>query len=393
MRIGRSVFIALAVCTGGALCSSQVLAQLPYTVTTGSAERIWTPPPQPYVPGPGWFADDPPPGSNPAHYDLDASASDWNVAYPYKYFPQGGLVAATDGSEYEFLPKGPPGSCFCSPPPCYFGTIFLNVVVFERGNVSSHNVIFDSVGNPALGTDSLNLPTEAGLHGGLILASPHGNDWIIEYLGVNDSQATATVTGTDLGFFFFGAPSVAAVATTYTLDYESSLDSAEFTVRSRLGSRLAMLAGFRYVGLHEDFNVLDSVDPFQPAVVSETTNDLFGFQFGFQSMIWQHNQWQVETTAKAGAYYNDLDVDATDGITTFTASGSHVAFVGDLRAGVTYRLGPLVVFRVGYQALWLEGVALAPDQSAAMSLTYNRGDFDLSRVVYHGGYLGFQLSW
>jgi hypothetical protein len=50
--------------------------------------------------------------------------------------------------------------------------------------------------------------------------------------------------------------------------------------------------------------------------------------------------------------------------------------------------------RFGYQALWLEGVALAPDQLPVTDVTVPFALVDTSGdVFFHGGFVGLEAVW
>ena len=43
--------------------------------------------------------------------------------------------------------------------------------------------------------------------------------------------------------------------------------------------------------------------------------------------------------------------------------------------------------------MWLDGVALAPDQHDNFNLQTGIGTFDYGTVMYHGSYVGFEAIW
>jgi hypothetical protein len=196
---------------------------------------------------------------------------------------------------------------------------------------------------------------------------------------------------TDLFFGQVGGP-----WDTLTAEYESKLDSLEFTIRSRQTPRLAPLAGIRYVRVDEEFNSLqDPTTRF--GWLSNTENDLFGFQFGCQALLFELGPWRLDTTVKAGPYLNDIDVEVhsnnAGGFLSRHADFWQTAFVGDARVGLVCNLGPRMNFRIGYQGLWIEGLAIAPNQNNNLSFATGLESVDLGGVAYQGGYLGLDLSW
>ena len=394
MQLGKSLLCALATwalfyATASSLSAIQPSPELP--PPDWYVESL--PPPQEgYIPGPGWFADDP-----AAVYSPVPPASDgWDISYPFKYYPQGNTAGDESVYSSSFLPADVPDECFCTPPPCYLGTIYFDVLVLDRrSNLESMDLYFDSLGAAVANTADFDLDMEAGIRFGILLPHPSGTDWIGEYFGINsyqDSITRSAVAGiTDLYFGQVGGP-----WGSLTAEYESKLDSLEFTIRSRQTRRLAPLAGIRYVRVDEMFNSLQ--DPVsRRGWLSDSDNDLYGFQFGCQGLICELGRWRLETTAKAGPYLNDIDVDVRSndggGLISRHVDHWHTAFIGDLRVGLACRLGPRMNFRIGYQGFWIEGLAVAPNQNNNLSFATGLESVDLSGVIYQGGYLGFDLSW
>jgi hypothetical protein len=367
----------------------------PVGTATLGVEDAWMPPPQPLLPGPGWFTDDV--HGAAAGYGVPPGADEWPTAYPFKYYPQGHVPSDTPDQVSCLLSPEPSNSCFCTTPPTYFGTFFFDAIALDRrSNLEASPLILDSNNVPVFSTADFNFQTEAGLRAGLILASPCGNDWIGEYFGIQNYEDTVTIADaagvTDV---FFGT---GAGAPSLTAEYESSLDSLELTVRTRQTRRLAPLAGIRYIQVAENFNSL--TDPItRQGRFSRTDNDLFGFQFGVQGLICERGPIRIEATVKGGPYYNDVDVDVQQipggqaAVVVRSVQHWHTAFVGHGRIGLVWRLGRRVNFRVGYELLWIDGIALGPNQNNNILYSTNLESVDLSSVVYQGGNLGFDLSW
>ena len=153
------------------------------------------------------------------------------------------------------------------------------------------------------------------------------------------------------------------------------------------------MAGLRVLELEELFNI----DSPTQTVFSKSDNELFGVQFGIQGLLLERNRWRLETSFKAGALYNHLNV------TALASSGgmnvdineyfNHMTFVGDLQLTLLYQVSPRLLVRAGYQGLWLEGVALAPDQTDNGDILLDRLIVDLGTAIYQGGFLGGELTY
>jgi hypothetical protein len=164
-------------------------------------------------------------------------------------------------------------------------------------------------------------------------------------------------------------------------------------------------AGFRYMYLGEDLDIST-----QRTVSSRledgnynirTTNSLFGAQLGAR-LRRMGPRFGWETTGKAGIFGNAAQENqwATDFPNhtvrpTVSSSGGGVAFVGELGLSALYRLTDVWNLRAGYNVMWIEGLALAPDQldfnfasSPSGNQLHNGGGMFL-----HGVNVGLEARW
>ena len=185
-------------------------------------------------------------------------------------------------------------------------------------------------------------------------------------------------------------------------DYDTNLYNAELNVRWNLDSRLALLAGFRWVNLSE--NLQGSLIPsegFPPFWNTSTTNNLFGLQIGADGKIWGRGAFSINGLIKAGAYVNHEE--ESTGVSIFkivrptSATTNHAAFVGEIGLTCKYQVNQALALKVGYEALWLDGVALAPGQIQETYLTPPDTEHALgvssSGVFLHGATAGLEYSF
>jgi hypothetical protein len=233
------------------------------------------------------------------------------------------------------------------------------------------------------------------------------------YFGLFDSEASAVVSGDNslaipgrLGLAsndFFGADIM-------HVDYESQIHSAEFNcveccwcVNDCCGYRsLEWLAGFRYLRLNEDFD-LTSTDFDEGTSVYDinTNNNLYGAQLGLR-LKRQRGCLGWELVGKAGIYGNDASQRqfVTDFPPPFLLrdprgdSETQVAFVGELGLSLTYQLNDRWTLRGGYNVMWLEGVALAPDQLDFSFRADSGTDLNSDGGFFlHGANVGLEACW
>jgi len=133
-----------------------------------------------------------------------------------------------------------------------------------------------------------------------------------------------------------------------------------------------------------------------------TDNDLWGGQLGFQIAWLQSAHTWLEFDAKGCMFHNDasqttLYTQTIGGVPTAfptAAAEQRTAWMGDLSAAYNIQFHPGLVLRLGYQALFLNGVALTADNIERDNNLLRLGPGQLDdrgEVVYHGPFVG--LMW
>ncbi len=94
------------------------------------------------------------------------------------------------------------------------------------------------------------------------------------------------------------------------------------------------------------------------------------------------------------------DYTNVDNGTTTVSSGNrredHTAFAEELALVLVYRWTPRLATHIGYQALWLQDTALAPDNLNTNIDILTQGPAQLnyrSSTVYHGPFAGIEFGW
>lgn len=170
-----------------------------------------------------------------------------------------------------------------------------------------------------------------------------------------------------------------------TLSYTSTFDNFELNFRQRWMApncryQGSWLWGARYFYLEEDFaytslstvGLLPGDPPRRMRATADTNNSLTGLQIGGDLWICILPGLRAGVEAKAGVYYNHMNVDNVITVNTlpinppvnpFTEEQieGDVAFVGDANFLITYRVNYNWTLRGGMQAMFVDGVALAPD--------------------------------
>jgi hypothetical protein len=189
----------------------------------------------------------------------------------------------------------------------------------------------------------------------------------------------------------------------------TELHNAEFNVRWNPCSRVTMLAGFRWVNLHDDLQgelAPPTVRGEAPFWITTTNNNLYGFQIGADGKLLEHGCFSIDGLVKAGIYDNDAEQTTAVSVIakqvkSASASTNRAAFVGETGLQCKYQVTKALLLKAGYEVIWLEGVALAPGQ---IQETYTTTDVLKnsvqalgvncnSGVMYHGATVGFEYSF
>ncbi len=293
-------------------------------------------------------------------------------------------------------------------------------------------------GSQALNSGDFRQGFAAGLKAGLLYHGVSGLTLELLYFQVDGLSSTQTI-GPDNppnwlvmrapGSFFqtqdFSYQSMA-------WSYATKLYNAELNVRRNLSSRITLLAGFRWLQLTENLqgtltppdriqplwkynpnnNLLDVAkienlpgEPvtgeFPPFWNASTTNNLYGLQIGANAKVFERGRFSIDGQIKVGGYLNNAE-EAT-GVSIFkvvrpsSASTNQFAFVGEVGLQGNYLISKRLSLKVGYQALWLGGVALAPGQiqetySTSSAIVTALGINSGSSVLFHGATAGLQYS-
>jgi len=235
--------------------------------------------------------------------------------------------------------------------------------------------------------------------------------WELSYWGLYNWNADGLVEGEgdlaipgDLGL----ASNNFFLADTIVIDYRSELHNVEFNcIKSCCTgcAKIDFIAGFRYLALNDQLTI-SSTD------LQETTssydidvhNDLYGLQLGGRLTRPLCCCWGVEFTGKAGLFYNDVSTSqlVTDFAGTsvplplrdVTGSRDGVAMLGELGVVLIRPLNECWNLRLGYTAIGLGGVALAPDQ-LDFTDTFESGTevHNTGWLFAHGAVAGLERRW
>jgi hypothetical protein len=242
-----------------------------------------------------------------------------------------------------------------------------------------------------------------GFYGGprvsLIRHGERCYDLELLYFQIDGWNSTRLIAPPTRSALVFNAPGNLNYRTTNTIqfNYDSKLYNSELNVRWNPLCRVTMLAGFRWVELREDLEGGIIAPLFEPFWITRTKNDLYGFQIGTDAKIWERGCFSIDGLVKGGIFGNHAEqtstiIDST--ITRGSSSTNHTAFLGELGVQCKYQVNCNLTLRAGYEAMWLQGVALAPGQIHESNFSTSQFGIDTnSGVFYHGATAGFEYAF
>ena len=186
-----------------------------------------------------------------------------------------------------------------------------------------------------------------------------------------------------------------------------------WTYQRGVGWSQTWIGGLRFLNIDEDFDFL-SVAQIETAGADtgvnwgsyevKTRNRLLGLQLGTE-LTSRHSRFEWGVSGKFGGYVNFgesltriLSNDAADprgvNIPAILAndSESRAAFVGEAGLFGVYRIAPAWAFRGGIQVMWVEGLALAPEQ-LDFTLTEPYTIKQRGGIFYQGATIGLEGSF
>lgn len=148
----------------------------------------------------------------------------------------------------------------------------------------------------------------------------------------------------------------------------------------------------------------DTALTYPPFWTAKTQNNLYGAQVGVDAELLAFGRFSIDGQIKAGLFDNNAAqsalVSMEKQLFPTQATVNRPAFVGEAGLQLKYQVAKGLAFKLGYEALWLDGVALAPGQIretystapptvTARALGVNTG----SSVLFQGVTAGLESSF
>ncbi len=195
-----------------------------------------------------------------------------------------------------------------------------------------------------------------------------------------------------------------APGTIFQADYGSALYSTEINFRRRIDPCITLLAGFRWVEFGDDLVTSTIAPTVEPIYSIDTNNHMYGFQIGGDAQLVTLGSFHIDSIIRAGILFNSADqhtyapalsqIGPSD-VERISARADHTSFIGELGLRGVYDLGGGFSVIGGYQLMFLDGIALAPDQIAVTDLIApGSAVLDTGGTLYfHGATVGLQATF
>ncbi len=281
-------------------------------------------------------------------------------------------------------------------------TIRAGAIFLKREDPGSVTIINSPAGVEAFNSSSFDFDYETGYELSLLRVLPSGYQLEFRYFNLDDWSDTQSLVTAVGGSIATTPPTPFGGAAGVLLDYSSELQGLEANLRLPVNPGLNVFAGFRWVDLDESMRAnFAFVGPIAAYDV-EVDNDLYGLQIGADGAMWDNGIFRLEYLAKIGLFGNDASQRSTlvqigpPLAGSASSSGGDTAFLAELGLTGVYQINRHWSVRGGYSVMWIDGVALAADQTpntGFLSAGPTTSSLDTGTVFYHGAHLGLELRW
>lgn len=189
--------------------------------------------------------------------------------------------------------------------------------------------------------------------------------------------------------------------------YDSALYNGELNVRQQWSDCLTLLCGFRMLQLKEHYLAAGTEALATPRIDwlnTNTYNHLYGFQLGADILVYDMGgPLEIKALCRGGIYDNFASqnykcVSAEGGTilidNRYRDTRNQASFLGEAGLVATYAVTERLAFRASAEAIWITGVALAPEQIGGVNTRTGVDWINTSGAVfYYGGGLGVEYRF
>jgi hypothetical protein len=295
-----------------------------------------------------------------------------------------------------FDPKGCEGPYGypCHPPaPQVFTTVGVDFIGLRRSEGNNTPIVIDAT-HCCIGAGDLDFDHELGVRVNMVRDNCCGWGWELGYMGLPSWSGTARAAGNmsleGPGFQLQVLPA------DFVVYYDSAFHSAELNLRLTDYCRWSAFAGFHYMRFTDSLYVSELNTPFLGALDIDATNDLYGFHFGADVVLYDRGgPLRIDVGGKIGIYGNDAHHTTGSSFIgpELGCRDALVAYSADAEIRLAYRITNCLEIRAGYQLLGIGGIAYAVDQLHASDFSTGYSSVHYNQLLLDGGHLGVRYCW
>ncbi len=221
------------------------------------------------------------------------------------------------------------------------------------------------------------------------------SDWGVEllYYGISNWERDQSLHS-DLGALYLPLLSQSLTYDDASATANTDLYNAEFNVRREITSNITVLLGFRFLELLDRLSLSGSFPSESDSLSTRVSNALYGLQVGADVKLGESLKKGIylDCLVKGGVYDNYVTRTETQsgtiGYSNAENNLDHVAFIGEVAFLPTWDISKHFSVFGGYEALWLQGVAIASQEiGSTQSIRASRVAF------YEGAVAGVTARW
>jgi len=275
--------------------------------------------------------------------------------------------------------------------------VTADVLVLSRTDAEPQLLFQDLIGTDDFDVTDLGFGVNAGWRMSAIRQTGSTWDHEVNYTYL-PFEETNTVVGVPFNFntMFAGFVGFGDIQM-FDTRYYSQTHSFELNARRELDCYpITVIAGFRYADLYENAKLrADAGGGLVDMLDTSVENHLYGGQLGLEAVLLSRDCWDIDVYGKAGVFAARSSQSTTAiepfGIGSQTDFGktNGTALIAEFGVNGRVQLTDCLSLRAGFMMMWLEGVALAPDQ-------WNDLDFSIPTtgvIDNNGGFLAYGGSF
>ncbi len=281
-----------------------------------------------------------------------------------------------------------------STPNWYFN---INALALNRSTPDGGAIVSSNPGSvPFLSADDLDFDMSPGIDASIGFNAFANESFEARLMySKTDGENSFVSPGNFIGVGFTGPG-----GTTFVSDFSTTFGSAELNWRHSINDQLTVLAGLRALEVKDSFGTV--LNNNVATGLYDGKNKLYGAQIGAQmSFLDDSSPFQLMLSGKVGAYANRSsagikEFQGNNFIGSFeSGTDTKTSYVAEIGLTAGYQLSESLTLTAGYEAVWLDSLALASNAASESMLNPSllRNSIFRDDLWLHGASIGLQISF